>query len=134
MALPDHVMDIIDPSMLFSEEVNDREISPDHIEERAVITYNDPNVSIQSLEIEEYLVSVMRIGLASSTTFPRERMAMKDVLKNLVSYDNLLLRLLILSLGIPCQSATYQRILIVRSSPPPPLDRQSTATRPEPPF
>ncbi|TXG58783.1 hypothetical protein EZV62_016612 [Acer yangbiense] len=83
MALPDHVMDIIDPSMLFSEEVNDREISPDHIEERAVITYNDPNVSIQSLEIEEYLVSVMRIGLACSTTFPRERMAMKDVLKNL---------------------------------------------------
>ncbi|KAK1562334.1 hypothetical protein Q3G72_010328 [Acer saccharum] len=83
MALPDHVMDIIDPSMFFGEEVNDRDISSDHIEERAVITYNDPNVSIQSLEIEEYLVSVMRIGLACTTTFPRERMAMKDVLKNL---------------------------------------------------
>ncbi|KAK2657033.1 hypothetical protein Ddye_010085 [Dipteronia dyeriana] len=91
MALPNHVMDIIDPSMLFEEE-NDEEISPNHKEEKAVVTDNDPQVGIQSREIEEHLVSVMRIGLACSSTSPRERMPMEDILKNLYAIRDSFLR------------------------------------------
>ncbi|TXG58780.1 hypothetical protein EZV62_016609 [Acer yangbiense] len=91
MALPNHVMDLIDPSMLFEEE-NDEERSPNHKEQKAIIIDNDPQASIQSREIEEHLVSVMRIGLACSTTSPRERMPMKDILKNLYAIRDSFLR------------------------------------------
>ncbi|KAI9154477.1 hypothetical protein LWI28_026883 [Acer negundo] len=80
-----------DPSMFFEEE-NDEEISPNHKEEKEIISDNDPQGGIQSGEIEEHLVSVMRIGLACSTTSPRERMPMKDILKNLYAIRDSFLR------------------------------------------
>ncbi|KAK4833341.1 hypothetical protein QYF36_003135 [Acer negundo] len=80
-----------DPSMFFEEE-NDEEISPNHKEEKEIISDNDPQGGTQSGEIEEHLVSVMRIGLACSTTSPRERMPMKDILKNLYAIRDSFLR------------------------------------------
>ena len=69
MALPEHVMDIVDPSMFFEE---DEENANDDIEERQIIE-EDPYVNVSS-RIKECLISVFEIGLSCSTTSPDERM------------------------------------------------------------
>ncbi|KAJ4702658.1 putative Receptor-kinase [Melia azedarach] len=81
MAFPVHVMEIIDPLMIFEEENSDE--NDEHgIEEKAVNTDIDSQVQ-KRRKMEECLVSVMKIGLMCSTASPRERRAMNDVVNNL---------------------------------------------------
>lgn len=81
MAIPDHVMDILDPSMPLDEE-NDEEQIEECLEGKPMMIDIDPEVNTQR-KLEECFVSVLRIGLACSTTSPRERMAMNIVVNNL---------------------------------------------------
>ena len=69
MALQEHIMDIVDPSMFF---VEDEEDANDDIEERTIIE-EDPHVN-NSSRIKELLISVFEIGLSCSKTSPDERM------------------------------------------------------------
>ena len=68
MALPTHVMDIVDPSMFFEE---DEENANDDIEEMQIIEENC-HVNVSS-NIKECLISVFQIGLLCSKTSPDER-------------------------------------------------------------
>ena len=69
MALPEHVMNIVDPSMFF---VEDEEDIYDDIEEITIIE-EDPHVNVSS-RIKECLISVFQIGLSCSKASPDERM------------------------------------------------------------
>ena len=69
MALQEHIMDIVDPSMFF---VEDEEDANDDIEERTIME-EDPHVNNRS-RIKECLISVFEIGLSCSKTSPDERM------------------------------------------------------------
>ena len=69
MALPEHVMDIVDSSMFFVEE--DEDVNNDIVER--TITEEDPHV-IVSNRIKECLIYVLQIGLSCSKTSPDERM------------------------------------------------------------
>ncbi|KAM4116003.1 hypothetical protein ACJW30_02G017500 [Castanea mollissima] len=74
MALPEHVTDIVDPSMFFEEDeedVND-ERNEDDIEDKAIIE-EKPHLNVSS-RIKDCLISVFEIGLSCSTTSPNERM------------------------------------------------------------
>ena len=85
MALPEHVMDILDPLMFFGEEdedVNDDE-HKDDIEERAIIEDpEDQHVNVSS-RIKDCLISVFRIGLSCSTTSRDERVPMNVVVNEM---------------------------------------------------
>ncbi|XP_065634332.1 probable LRR receptor-like serine/threonine-protein kinase At3g47570 [Quercus suber] len=69
MALQEHIMDIVDPSMFF---VEDGEDANNDIEERTIIE-EGPHVNVNS-RIKECLISVFEIGLSCSKTSPDERM------------------------------------------------------------
>ena len=69
MALPEHVMDIVDSSMFFVED--DEDVNNDIVER--TITEEDPHV-IVSNRIKECLIYVLQIGLSCSKTSPDERM------------------------------------------------------------
>ncbi|KAJ4702659.1 Serine/threonine protein kinase [Melia azedarach] len=86
MAFPDHVMEIIDPSMIFEEENPDENVEHG-IEERALNIDIDSQAHMHR-KLEECLVSVMRTGLLCSTASPRERLAMNDVVNNLHAIRN----------------------------------------------
>jgi hypothetical protein len=74
MALPEHVMDIIDPLMFLEEDEEDAndERNEDDIEERAIIE-EAHHVNVSS-RIKDCMISVFQIGLSCSTTPPDERM------------------------------------------------------------
>ena len=74
MALPEHVMDIVDPSMFFEEDREDvgNERNEDDIEDRAIIE-GVPHLNVSSI-IKDCLISVFEIGLSCSTTSHDERM------------------------------------------------------------
>ena len=74
IALPEHIMDIVDPSMFFEEDEEDvdDERNEDDIEDRA-ITEEEPHLNVSS-NIKHCLISVFEIGLSCSTTSPDERM------------------------------------------------------------
>ena len=74
IALPEHVMDIVDPSMLFEkdEEDVDDEKNKDDIEDRETIE-EERHLNVSS-RIKDCLISVFKIGLSCSTTSPDERM------------------------------------------------------------
>ena len=76
MALQEHIMDIVDPSMFF---VEDEEDANDDIEERTIIE-EDPQVNVGS-RIKECLISMFEIGLSCSKTSPNEWMP-TDVVVN----------------------------------------------------
>ncbi|KAJ4704465.1 Receptor-like protein kinase [Melia azedarach] len=90
MALPDHVMEIIDPLMTFEEE-NPDENFEHGVEEKALIIDIDSQV-YKHRKLEECLVSVMRIGQVCSTASPRERMAVNSVVNNLHAIRDSFLR------------------------------------------
>ena len=73
IALPEHIMDIVDPSMFFEEDEEDvdDERNEDDIEDRAII--EEPHLNVCS-KIKDCLISVFEIGLSCSTTSPDERM------------------------------------------------------------
>ncbi|GMY23173.1 probable LRR receptor-like serine/threonine-protein kinase At3g47570 [Fagus crenata] len=73
-ALPEHIMDIIDPILLWERE--DGEINMNH-------TRNEGQNG--SSKIQECLILVLRIGVACSVALPRERMTIKTVIVELHS-------------------------------------------------
>ncbi|XP_008244159.2 PREDICTED: probable LRR receptor-like serine/threonine-protein kinase At3g47570 [Prunus mume] len=86
MAFPDHVMDIVEPSLLSeTDDENDEDDDDDNkygnrIEERQVAGYKDPG-PVKAKRLVECLDSLMQIGLSCSATSPRDRMSM-DVVVN----------------------------------------------------
>ena len=74
MALPEHVMDIVDPSMFFEEDEDDVDDERDEndIEDIAIIE-EEPHLNVSS-RIKDCLISVFEIGLSCTTTSPNERM------------------------------------------------------------
>lgn len=85
-ALPGHVMDIVDRSMLFEEENVHKKVRgnrEDYVEERALIKNQDSHVS-SIRRREECLVSMMKIGLSCAATLPSERLTMTVVVNNLL--------------------------------------------------
>lgn len=80
-AFPVHVMDVVEPSLLFEEENED-----DGIEE-AMNKNLEPQTK-NKRKMEELLVAVMRIGLMCSKASPRERMPMNHVVNNLKAVKN----------------------------------------------
>ena len=73
-ALPEHIMDIIDPILHWERE--DGEINMNH-------TRNEGQNG--SLKIQECLILILRIGVACSVALPRERMTIKTVIVELHS-------------------------------------------------
>ncbi|KAI5325544.1 hypothetical protein L3X38_034618 [Prunus dulcis] len=83
MAMPDHAMDIIDPSLLTERDdadVDDERYNND-IKARPIITSYQDGSPIRATRLEECLVSVMEIGLSCSAILPSERIQM-DVVMN----------------------------------------------------
>ena len=78
MALPEHVMDIVDPSMFF---VEDEEDADDDIEEKTIIE-EDPHVNVNS-RIKECLISMFQIRLSCFKTSPDERMSTNVVVNEI---------------------------------------------------
>lgn len=76
MAFPQHIVDIVDPSLLVGGEENDNE-NGEVIREREIIKEDDTQTSARRRE--ECLVAVMRVGLSCSNAESRERMTMDDV-------------------------------------------------------
>ena len=88
MALPEHVMDIVDPSMFFEE---DEENANDDIGERQIIK-EDPYVHVSS-RIKECLISVFQIGLLCSKTSPNERIPTNVVVNEMNAIRDKFLKL-----------------------------------------
>jgi serine/threonine protein kinase len=84
MALPEHVMDIVDSTMPFEEgeEDADDETNNDDIEEGAIIEEVDRHFNGRN-KVKDCLVSVLQIGLLCSTTSPQERLPTNDVINKL---------------------------------------------------
>ena len=83
IALPEHVMDIVDPSMFFEEDeedVDDKR-NKDDIEDRETIE-EERHLDVSS-RIKDCLISVFKIGLLCSTTSPDERMPTKVVVNEM---------------------------------------------------
>ncbi|KAH9703929.1 putative LRR receptor-like serine/threonine-protein kinase [Citrus sinensis] len=78
MALPDHVMDIVDSTLL-----ND-------VEDLAIIS-NQRQRQIRVNNIIECLISMLRIGVTCSMESPKDRMKMTNVVHELQSTKNILL-------------------------------------------
>ncbi|KAJ0086288.1 hypothetical protein Patl1_07625 [Pistacia atlantica] len=76
MAFPNQIMDIVNPSLLFEEETEDNGIE-ESLRRNFEFQLNNKR------KMEDFLVPVMRIGLMCSKTYPRERMAMNDVVNDL---------------------------------------------------
>ena len=108
MALPEHVIDIIDPLMFFEEdeeEVDDTRNEQD-VEGRAIIEEENLHVNVSSRMID-CLMSVFQIGLSCSANSPNERIpinvvvnemnAIRDIVHKLkkgrrgARYDNLIM-------------------------------------------
>lgn len=81
-ALPDHVIDIVDPSLLLERddvEADDSRYRND-IQERPIARHQDHDL-VQGRKLEECLASVMQIGPSCSANSRGERMHM-DVIVN----------------------------------------------------
>ncbi|KAK7266333.1 hypothetical protein RIF29_18976 [Crotalaria pallida] len=89
MALPNRVMDIIDPSLLSEQEYDDI----DH-----EISINETSIRRRDMEynvhvmMEDWLVSVLQIGVSCSSTSPSERIPMPVVVNKLQAIKNSYLR------------------------------------------
>ncbi|XP_060674046.1 probable LRR receptor-like serine/threonine-protein kinase At3g47570 isoform X2 [Ziziphus jujuba] len=79
VALPNHVMDIVDPSLLFEDD--EYEENGNDIEEIAMNNVN-PRVNV-GRRTNDCLVSVMQIGLMCSRLSPGERMLMHTVVNKM---------------------------------------------------
>ena len=89
MALPDRVMDIVDPSLLLSEENYgddyDDERDESDIEEQTIMEARNDHKFSGEERVEKFLVSIMQIGLLCSNESPRERLVMSDVLNKMIA-------------------------------------------------
>ncbi|ONI29523.1 hypothetical protein PRUPE_1G201100 [Prunus persica] len=84
ITMPDHVMDIIDPSLLIerNDAHGDGERYEGEIRARRTTSYQHGS-PIQATRLEECLVSVMQIGLSCSAISPTERVQMDIVVNKL---------------------------------------------------
>lgn len=78
MALPDHVMDIVDPILLNDDEV-------------LVGTDNHGRSQTRTNSTLECLISMLRIGVACSMESPQDRMNITNVVHEFQSVKNILL-------------------------------------------
>lgn len=89
MALPKHMMDVVDPSLIFEEErEREREVHEDEDTKR------DYLADLQELDSSEIecLVEVLKIGVTCSMTAPRDRMHISSVVNKLHSIRDKMLR------------------------------------------
>ncbi|CAN6715551.1 unnamed protein product [Malus baccata var. baccata] len=77
MALPDRVMDVVDPSLLLDLEV-DGSVNDGNYERTALPRRNNRGV-VKAKKVEECLFAVMQIGLSCCAGSPRERMLLNMV-------------------------------------------------------
>ncbi|XP_008365527.3 probable LRR receptor-like serine/threonine-protein kinase At3g47570 [Malus domestica] len=88
MALPDRVMDIVDPSLLINLEgdgdVNDDGHNIAILQEKSAPKRNNRDL-VKAKKFEECLVAVMQIGLSCCAISPRERMLMDAVVRKMSS-------------------------------------------------
>lgn len=82
MTLPHGVLDIVDHSLLSEETCQQEAENEKKIQTIAIMSEEDQS-GVGQRRMEEYLVSIMRIGLSCSSTTPRERMPMNIVVKKL---------------------------------------------------
>ncbi|CAN6710605.1 unnamed protein product [Malus baccata var. baccata] len=88
MALPDRVMDIVDPSLLINLE-GDGDVKDDGhkisiLQEKSAPKRNNRDL-VKAKKFEECLVAVMQIGLSCCAISPRERMLMDAVVRKMSS-------------------------------------------------
>ncbi|KAL5058180.1 hypothetical protein RYX36_029784 [Vicia faba] len=89
LALPNHAIDIIDPSLLLQDEELDR-YNEDYSDEIALRYENEPG---ELASMENCLVSVLQIGVSCSSISPSERIHMNEVVNKLQAIKNSYLRL-----------------------------------------
>ncbi|TQD79500.1 hypothetical protein C1H46_034964 [Malus baccata] len=77
MALPNHVMDVVDLSLLLDLEA-DGSVNDDRYERTALPRRNNRGV-VKAKKVEECLFAVMQIGLSCCAVSPRERMLLNMV-------------------------------------------------------
>ncbi|TQD87794.1 hypothetical protein C1H46_026646 [Malus baccata] len=87
MALPDHVNDIVEPSLLLETDDEDDNSDKDDaygnkIQERPTARYKDPGPD-KAKRLEECLNSVIQIGISCSAISPGERMLMNVVVNKM---------------------------------------------------
>ncbi|XP_068342432.1 probable LRR receptor-like serine/threonine-protein kinase At3g47570 [Pyrus communis] len=78
MALPDHVMDVVDPSFLLDLEA-DGSVHDDRYERTALPRRNNRGM-VKAKKVEECLFAVMQIGLSCCAVSPEERMLLNMVI------------------------------------------------------
>ncbi|XP_008385914.1 probable LRR receptor-like serine/threonine-protein kinase At3g47570 [Malus sylvestris] len=81
MALPDHVMDVVDPSIVLDLEA-DSDVNHDIVRDQAPFRCNNRG-QVKAKKLKECLASVMHIGLSCSVMSPRERMLMDVVVRKM---------------------------------------------------
>ncbi|CAI9779218.1 unnamed protein product [Fraxinus pennsylvanica] len=92
-ALPQHIMEIVDPSLLLAKENDKRyEIETAEREESAILYQDDFQLFARG-RIEELLISALEIGLSCSNSSPRDRMAMNTVMNKLHSIRDSFLKI-----------------------------------------
>lgn len=89
LALSNHVMDIIDPSLLLHDEELEG-YNEDYSEEIALRYENEPG---DMSSMKKCLVCVLQIGVSCSSTSPSERIQMNEVVNKLQAIKNSYLRL-----------------------------------------
>lgn len=95
--LPDQITNIIDPILLPSVDVEN-----ENDEEEETIAMN--NIGIEQLKVDqmqECLISILRIGVACSVESARERMDIRDVIKELQ-----LIKDILRASGMTCSSVS----------------------------
>lgn len=78
IGLPDEITNIIDPILLSSVEVEN-----ENAEEETIAMNNMGMEQLKIDQMQECLISILRIGVACSVESPRERMDIGDVIKEL---------------------------------------------------
>ena len=73
MALPDQVLEVVDPLLL----VGDNE------EENASSSRNPRRAHMEETKMKECLISILRVGIACSVESPKDRMDIVDAAKQL---------------------------------------------------
>ena len=86
MALPNHVKDIVDPSLV-SEQDFDEENQEFECEEKAIRRNYEIEATAKGL-MEDCFVSLMQIGVYCSANPPSERMAITVVINKLHATKN----------------------------------------------
>ncbi|KAK7339862.1 hypothetical protein VNO77_20548 [Canavalia gladiata] len=86
MALPNHVMDIVDPSLVYEQEFDDENQELED-EERAIKRNYEIESTAKGL-VEDCFVSLMQIGMSCSATLPSERIPITVAINKLHAIKN----------------------------------------------